>query len=95
MTNDKGAEHDAMNFDKKAHALKVEISQITDPDNNNDLYLILHKNLRNAHAAGFEAGLKARLPSQKEFEDYFFNGKFKGPVDCYMWIAANMRNEGV
>jgi hypothetical protein len=41
-----------MNFDKKAHALKIEVSEIKDPDNNNDLFLIFRKNLSNAYLAG-------------------------------------------
>lgn len=64
-----------------------------------------------AHTAGFEAGLKARLPSREEFDrwvqsahsNWLSDGgldseevdSFPSYLDAYDWLAANMRKGDV
>lgn len=59
-----------------------------------------------AHAAGFEAGLRARMPSFKEVHNKlvkdepeqrseYGEGFAMGVGECFHWLTANMRNEGV
>lgn len=57
--------------------------------------------LDQAHAAGFEAGLKARLPSEDEVckaaADSEHGYKYSTElafIHGAHWLAANMRNEG-
>lgn len=70
------------------------------------LAMSIAKALTEAHAAGFEAGLKARMPSREEFfkwlEDFDSNYALSpytqnkpNAADTYEWIAENMRKGDV
>lgn len=62
-----------------------KISQLED-----DFSEIHKESWNEGYAAGVSDTL-AKWPTQKEFEDYFFTPRLKGPIDVYAWLQERLK----